>query len=147
MTATVRKSGGVLRPRVAEVPTSAPLRRRPQPANVRNQIVAYLPLRMFAIRNVQAPPNTTFDVPAFQSLHTVVMFDAHGPKRTRVTVAQPGCRSGEPFDTMFKHFAWGNGWTLEQLCQRLEKGPVDWYKRAAEAAARAAKNAAQEPAR
>lgn len=109
------------------------------PANIRNQIVAYLPPRMFAIRNVQAPPNAAFDVPTFQSLHTVVTLDAVAPERTRVTFAQPGYRAGEPFDTVFKHFSWGNGFTLEQLYQRFEQGPVDWDKRAAEAAARAAK--------
>lgn len=105
------------------------------PANIRNRVIAYLPMRMFAIRNVQAPPNAAFDVPAFQSLHTVVMLDATGPRSTRVTFAQPGYRSGEAFDGVFRHFAAGNGWTLEQLRKRFVDGPVDWDKRAAEAAA------------
>jgi uncharacterized protein YndB with AHSA1/START domain len=106
------------------------------PANIKNQIVAYLPARMFAIRNIQAPPNTAFDAPTFQSLHTVVLVDTVTADRTRVTFAQPGYRSGEPFDTVLKHFSWGNGWTLEQLKKRFDEGPVDWAKRAAEAAAR-----------
>jgi uncharacterized protein YndB with AHSA1/START domain len=105
------------------------------PANIRNRVIAYLPMRMFAIRNVQAPPNAGFDVPTFQSLHTVVMLDATGPRSTRVTFAQPGYRSGEAFDGVFRHFAAGNGWTLEQLRKRFIDGPVDWDKRAAEAAA------------
>jgi uncharacterized protein YndB with AHSA1/START domain len=105
------------------------------PANIRNRVIAYLPMRMFAIRNVQAPPNAAFDVPAFQSLHTVVMLDATGPRSTRVTFAQPGYRSGEAFDGVFRHFAAGNRWTLEQLRKRFVDGPVDWDKRAAEAAA------------
>ena len=104
--------------------------------NIRNEIVAFVPQRMFAIRNVQAPPRTSFDVPTFQSLHTVVFVDAVDDRRSRVSFVQPGYRSGEPWDTVYKHFAWGNAWTLEQLKARFEQGPVDWKKRAEQAAAR-----------
>jgi uncharacterized protein YndB with AHSA1/START domain len=103
------------------------------PGNIRNEIVAYLPQRMFAIRNVQAPPRTAFDVPTFQSLHTVVLLDPVDERRTRVAFVQPGYRSGEPWDTVYKHFSWGNAWTLEQLKARFEDGPVDWKKRAEQA--------------
>jgi uncharacterized protein YndB with AHSA1/START domain len=104
--------------------------------NIRNEIVAFVPHRMFAIRNVQAPLKTSFDVPTFQSLHTVVFVDAVDDRRSRVSFVQPGYRSGEPWDTVYKHFAWGNAWTLEQLKLRFEQGPVDWKKRAEQAAAR-----------
>jgi uncharacterized protein YndB with AHSA1/START domain len=104
--------------------------------NIRNEIVAYVPQRMLAIRNVQAPLKTSFDVPTFQSLHTVVFVDAVDDRRSRVSFVQPGYRSGEPWDTVYKHFAWGNAWTLEQLKLRFEQGPVDWKKRAEQAAAR-----------
>jgi uncharacterized protein YndB with AHSA1/START domain len=103
------------------------------PGNIRNEIVAYLPQRMFAIRNVQAPPKTAFDVPTFQSLHTVVLVEPVDERRTRVAFVQPGYRNGEPWDTVYKHFAWGNAWTLEQLKARFEHGPVDWKKRAEQA--------------
>lgn len=106
------------------------------PGNIRNEIVAFVPQRMFAIRNVQAPPKTPFDVPTFQSLHTVVLIEPLGPARTRVSTIQPGYRRGEPWDTVYKHFAWGNAWTLEQLKTRFEQGPIDWKKRADEAAAK-----------
>jgi uncharacterized protein YndB with AHSA1/START domain len=109
------------------------------PENIRNQIVAYLPQRLFAIRNVQAPRNAPFDVPTFQSLHTVVLLDAVGERSTRVAFVQPGYRSGEPYDTVLKHFRWGNGWTLEQLKKRFDVGPVDWAKLAAEAQKASAK--------
>ena len=46
--------------------------------NVRNEIIAYAPERMFAIRNRNAPSDAPFDVPTFQSLHTVVLFDDAG---------------------------------------------------------------------
>jgi uncharacterized protein YndB with AHSA1/START domain len=102
--------------------------------NIRNEIIAFAPQRMFAIRNVQAPPKTAFDVPTFQSLHTVVLVDPVDERRTRVSFVQPGYRAGEPWDTVYKHFAWGNAWTLEQLKARFEKGPVDWKKKAEDAA-------------
>jgi len=102
--------------------------------NIRNEIIAFAPQRMFAIRNVQAPPRTAFDVPTFQSLHTVVLVDPVDERRTRVSFVQPGYRAGEPWDTVYKHFAWGNAWTLEQLKARFENGPVDWKKKAEDAA-------------
>ena len=104
------------------------------PGNIRNEIIAFAPQRMFAIRNVQAPPRTAFDVPTFQSLHTVVLVDPVDERRTRVSFVQPGYRAGEPWDTVYKHFAWGNAWTLEQLKSRFENGPVDWKKKAEDAA-------------
>ena len=103
------------------------------PENIRNQIIAYLPQRMLAVRNVQAPPKAPFDVPTFQSMHTVVLLEPLGDRATTVAVVQPGFRSGEPYDGVLKHFRWGNGWTLEQLKKRFEVGPVDWAKLAAEA--------------
>jgi uncharacterized protein YndB with AHSA1/START domain len=109
------------------------------PENVRNQVLAYLPQRMFAIRNVQAPPKAPFDVPTFQSLHTVVLLEPVTERSTRVAFVQPGYRSGEPYDTVLKHFRWGNGWTLEQLKKRFDTGPVDWARLAAEAQKAAAK--------
>jgi uncharacterized protein YndB with AHSA1/START domain len=113
-----------------------PAARAGAPGNIRNEIVAFVPQRMLAIRNVQAPPKTAFDVPTFQSLHTVVLVEPVTPARTRVSVVQPGYRSGEPWDTVYKHFAWGNAFTLEQLKTRFEQGPVDWKKRAEQAAAK-----------
>lgn len=106
------------------------------PGNIRNEILAFIPQRMFAIRNVQAPPRTAFDVPTFQSLHTVILVEPVAPALTRVSFIQPGYRTGEPWDTVFKHFAWGNAWTLEQLKTRFSEGPIDWKRRAEQAAAK-----------
>jgi uncharacterized protein YndB with AHSA1/START domain len=103
------------------------------PENIRNQILAYQPKRMFAIRNVQAPPKAPFDVATFQSLHTIVLVEPLTDRTTTVAFVQPGYRAGEPYDTVLKHFRWGNGWTLEQLKKRFDVGPVDWAKLAAEA--------------
>lgn len=95
-------------------------------SNIRNEIIALLSPRMLAIRNVQAPPSTAFDVPTFQSLHTVVLVEPLDARRTRITFAQPGYGEGAAFDGVLKHFTWGNAWTLEKLKERLERGPIDW---------------------
>jgi uncharacterized protein YndB with AHSA1/START domain len=95
-------------------------------ASIRNEIIALLPPRVLAIRNVQAPPSTAFDVPTFQSLHTVVLVEPLDAQRTRITFAQPGYGEGAAFDGVLKHFTWGNAWTLEKLKERLERGPIDW---------------------
>ena len=99
-----------------------------EPGNIRNEIVAYAPERMFALRNRQAPPDVPFDVPTFQSLQTVVLFDDLGGTRTRVTIVQPGYREGEAYDRTYKFFEWGNGATLVALRDRFARGSTDWRK-------------------
>ena len=75
---------------------------------------------MLAIRNVQAPPNTPFDAATFQKVHTVTLFEPLAPTRTRVTVTQPGFGSGAAYERVYKFFAAGNRWSLEQLKKALE---------------------------
>ncbi len=98
------------------------------PGNIRNEIVAFVPERMLAFRNRQAPPNAPFDSAAFQTLHTVVLFESLGAQRSRVTVVQPGYLSGEPWDTVYRHFEAGNGGSLGQLHKRFVEGPADWSR-------------------
>jgi uncharacterized protein YndB with AHSA1/START domain len=107
--------------------------------NIRNEIVAFVPHRMIAFRNRQAPPDAPFDAPTFQSLHTVAFFDVVGERATRVTLTQPGYRSGELYDGVYKHFEEGNAWSLGALKFRFEKGPLNW-KRMAEAQAASKKS-------
>lgn len=98
------------------------------PTTIRNEIVAFVPRRMLAIRNVQAPPGTAFDAATFQRLHTVIFLEPLDDQRTRVTIAQPGYGADERYDAVYRHFAWGNGWTLERLHERFVRGPVDWTR-------------------
>jgi len=107
--------------------------------NIRNEIVAFVPQRMIAFRNRQAPPDTPFDAPTFQTLHTVAFFDVVGERATRVTLTQPGYKSGALFDGVYKHFEEGNAWSLGALKFRFEKGPLNW-KRMAEAQAASKKS-------
>lgn len=99
------------------------------PTNIRNEIVAYAPLRMLAIRNRQAPPGTPFDAATFQRLHTVILFEPAGSGSTRVTVLMPDVGTGEAFDGVYRHFELGNTWTLQQLYKRFTAGPTDWTRR------------------
>jgi len=105
------------------------------PTNIRNAILALVPERMFLMRNVQAPPKTPFDAPTFQKLVTVIVFTPLTPTTTRVTVQNPGFRDGPAYDGVYKFFQAGNAWTLMQLKERFETGPVDWAKKLAPAAA------------
>jgi len=89
------------------------------PGNIRNEIVAYVPQRMLAIRNTQAPPSTAFDAPTFQQLHTVIFLDPAGASVTRVTIVQPGYGGGEKFDGVYTQFARGNAYSLQQLAKRF----------------------------
>jgi uncharacterized protein YndB with AHSA1/START domain len=106
--------------------------------NIRNEIVAIVPGRMFAIRNVQAPAKVPFDATTFQTLHTVVFVEPRSGSETLVTIVMPGIGSGPAYDGVYKHFEWGNRYTLEQLRKRFIDGPVDWAKLAAEAKGKAA---------
>lgn len=109
------------------------------PGNIRNEFIAIVPGRLFAVRNVQAPPKAPFDTALFQTLHTVVLFEPKGPAETLVTVVMPGVGRGPAADGVWEHFAWGNAYTLTELRRRFAEGPRDWAKLEAEMKARAAK--------
>jgi uncharacterized protein YndB with AHSA1/START domain len=117
------------------------------PGNIKNQLVGYVPDRLLVIRNVQAPPGFA-DPELFQRTVTLIEFIALDPKHTRVTITNAGYGSGERFDALYRHFGWGDAYTLQELKTRFEKGPVDWAalsaKRKAAAAAKAVKGSGSE---
>jgi hypothetical protein len=76
---------------------------------------------MLAFRNVQAPPGLPFDASAFQSLHTVALFEPIDTGRTRLTLVQPGYRTGAAYDGVYRFFAAGNRYSLQQLKTALER--------------------------
>lgn len=84
------------------------------PGNIQNQIVAYVPGRMLAIRNVKAPPG--FPHPAeFAQTATVMELDPVGEDGARVTLTATGFAPGPAFDTLYGFFHQGNAQTLEAL--------------------------------
>jgi uncharacterized protein YndB with AHSA1/START domain len=84
------------------------------PGNIRNQITAYVPGRMLAIRNVQAPPGFPHAA-EFAETATVMELDPVGNGHTRITLTATGFASGPAFDTLYSFFLQGNGMTLEAL--------------------------------
>lgn len=82
--------------------------------NIQNQIVAYVPGRMLAIRNVQAPPGFPHAA-EFAQTATVMELEPVGDGRTRVTLTATGFAPGPAFDTLYGFFHQGNGQTLEVL--------------------------------
>ncbi len=92
------------------------------PDNIKNEIIAFAPDRMLAMRNVQAPPQSPFDVPVFQSLETVILIDPLPGGRSRVTTIQPDYLSTEKYSAIYDFFRIGNAITLESLKRHFEKG-------------------------
>jgi uncharacterized protein YndB with AHSA1/START domain len=107
------------------------------PANIKNQIVAYVPERLLVIRNLQAPPGFA-DPELFRRTVTIIEFTPIDSAHTRVTLTNAGYGPGAEFKVLYEHFEWGDAYTLAELRSRFEKGPVDWVAREARAKAREA---------
>lgn len=104
------------------------------PANIKNQIVAYVPDRLLVMRNIQAPtgfPNAA----EFARTAVVVELAETGPATTKVTLTGLGYESSPAFDTLYGQFEWANAYSLAELKKRFETGPVNWGERAAQAKA------------
>lgn len=95
------------------------------PDNIKNRIVAYVPERMLSIRNVQAPRQLPYRE-LFPQISTTIEMEDLGQGRTRVMLTAVGYGPGVGFDTLYRHFEWGNAYTLDALKTRFETGPVDW---------------------
>lgn len=93
---------------------------------IANEILAYVPERMLAFRNVRTPPGVPFDGAVFRKLHTVVLLEPVAGGRTKVTIVQPGHGSEGAAKGVYDFFAAGNRFSLEKLKERFDKGPVDW---------------------
>jgi uncharacterized protein YndB with AHSA1/START domain len=107
------------------------------PANIRNEILAYVPDRLLVIRNVQAPPGFA-DPDLFRHTATVIEFTPSDASHTHVTLTNAGYGSGKRWDTLYRHFEWGDAYTLAELKGRFDNGPVDWSARAAKERAQSA---------
>jgi hypothetical protein len=88
--------------------------------NIKSRVLAYLPLRMFAIQATQAPPG--FPEPQLlPHLFSVFQFDELDEQRVRVTVSGVGYRKEPAYDRLYKFFEMGNAWTLRRLRQHFLK--------------------------
>lgn len=113
--------------------------------NIRNEIIAYVPERLVVIRNVQAPSTLQY-AELFQRTVTVIEFTALDDRHTRVTMTNAGYGAGEGFAKLYRNFEWGDAYSLAQLRQRFERGPVDWSAQAAQQQAKSASGAVTQPA-
>ena len=105
--------------------------------NIRNRIVAYAPERMVVLKNENAPASLP-GREKFNEIVTIIELAEAGPSQTRVTITGVGYKPGEPYDTLLRHFGWGNAYSLMELKASFVTGPIDWRLREARAAARAA---------
>lgn len=97
------------------------------PGNILNEILAYLPREMFAMRVKRTPPGFPFPE-AVKELWTVVQLEAAGERRVRVTATMLGFGAGEPWDALYEAFERDNATELRRLVERFESGPVDWRR-------------------
>ena len=96
------------------------------PGNIRNRIIALVPLRLVVVRNEQAQASQAFDLPTFQTLQTAIHFTPISERETRVTLQNAGYLSGANYDGVYQFFLVGNRWLLQQLRERFEAGPTVW---------------------
>ncbi len=95
------------------------------PSNIINRIEAYVPGRLLAIRNIQAPKGF-FSTDAFGQTATIMELVPAGEGKTKVILSNVGYGQGADFDSVYKHFEWGDAYTLAELAKRFETGPVSW---------------------
>jgi hypothetical protein len=91
------------------------------PDNIKNQIVAYVPGRILAIRCVQAPRKFEHQQ-EFTSTVTLFELIPVETNKTRLILTAVGYRPGPAYDDLFTRFRWGNAYTLDKLRLRFESG-------------------------
>ena len=55
-----------------------------------------------------------------------------------MTITGVGYKPGAAYDLLFKHFAWGNAYSLMMLKNSFVKGPINWAAMEAQQQAQAA---------
>jgi uncharacterized protein YndB with AHSA1/START domain len=97
------------------------------PKNIQNTVLAFIPERMLAFQATRAPPGFQH-AELLSQIVTVLELETLGPRHTAVRLWSVGYRNGDGFDKLLNFFSTGNAWSLTQLAQRFERGPVDWSK-------------------
>ena len=95
------------------------------PANIRHEILSYLPGEMLSMRVIQTPPQFPYRE-LMDGMWAVYTFEDAGEGKTKVTSAGAGYLEGEGYDTIYGFFERGNAMSLRQLHRMLREGPVDW---------------------
>ena len=90
------------------------------PDNIRNRILAYVPDRLLVIRNVQAPRSLP-GREAFGKTVTIIELTPAGASGTRVTLTNAGYGSDADSQAAYRHFEWGDAYTLDALRKHFAK--------------------------
>ncbi|ANU08272.1 SRPBCC family protein [Paraurantiacibacter namhicola] len=88
------------------------------PANIKNQIVAFVPERMLVLKNVQAPAGFAARE-TMDRLTSVFEFEQVSENQTRVTVHGIGYGSDEESLKLIEFFKVGNAWSFQQLQKKF----------------------------
>lgn len=96
----------------------SPEAKRGDPTNIRQRVLAYLPLRMLAFQTTDAAPDFPH-ADLLPNLFCVVEIEALAERQTRVRLSMAGYRSGGGYDELWVFFERGNAYSLEQLRKRF----------------------------
>ena len=95
------------------------------PANIRSRYLSFVPGRMVSFQVISATPGLKYGE-LLAGIHTVLELEPVDSAQTRVVESMVGYPPGMGYDTLYKHFEWGNAWSLRQLHKRFAVGPADW---------------------
>lgn len=97
-----------------------PKGKRGDPANLKQEITAYLPERLLVFRNLHNPgaPGGA----AYGRLAIILELTPEAAGQTKVTLSQVGYQKGSEFDAMYAFFATHNPEFLNDLKAFVEKG-------------------------
>lgn len=87
---------------------------------IENQILSFDAPRMYSLRIAKPPKGFPF-MAAYQSVWSVVYFDALGPGRTRVSIRMLGFSDEEESQKMRAFFLRGNQYTLDKLAEKFRR--------------------------
>ena len=99
--------------------------------NIKNEIVAYLPEHLLAMRNVHVPKGAPFDPALIATIRTIFTFEDLGDGKTRVTESGVGYGEGAAYDSLYRTFHDGNAAEMVSLAKSFASGPVNWKVEAA----------------
>ena len=95
------------------------------PNNIRSRYLSFVPGRMVSFQVISATPGFSHGE-LLAGIHTVLELEPVDSAQTRVIETMVGYRPGAGYDALYKHFEWGNAWSLKQLHKRFAVGPEDW---------------------
>ncbi|WP_422342683.1 SRPBCC family protein [Parasphingorhabdus sp.] len=90
------------------------------PANIKNEILAYIPEKLLVLKNTQAPPGFA-SREVLDRLVSVFQFEALDDDQTKITISGIGYGKDEESQRLIRFFKVGNTWSLGELNKMLAK--------------------------